>query len=58
MPAPDSMATVKPARVNFEIMSGTRATRFSPDFNSLGTNTRIGVRLVLKANNFTFNKVK
>ena len=39
-PAPDSMTTSRPARVSLEIMSGTRATRFSPGRVSLGTEIR------------------
>ena len=40
-PAPDSMMTSSPALVSLEMMSGTRATRFSPGRVSLGTATRM-----------------
>ncbi|CAB4725079.1 unannotated protein [freshwater metagenome] len=40
-PAPDSMKTSCPNFVNFEIISGTSATRFSPGLISFGTEIRI-----------------
>ena len=40
-PAFDSIITSKPAFVNLEIISGTKATRSSPDFVSFGTAIRI-----------------
>jgi hypothetical protein len=40
-PASDSIATVNPARVSLEMMSGSKATRFSPDLLSATTTMRI-----------------